>query len=115
MITANLDNTVQISATFTKPSSAPGFKYGEGPSGGISTFGTGIEEAKRDGFVVHRFMPFLKSEGSVVINGKVVDIVGDATFIHAIQGMRPDSVSLPQPWPDAMSIIRHWSMPIYTD
>jgi hypothetical protein len=38
-------------------------------------------------------MPFLKSEGSVVINGKVVDIVGDATFIHAIQGMRPDSVS----------------------
>lgn len=60
-------------------------------------------------------MPFLKSEGSVVINGKVVDIVGDATFIHAIQGMRPDSVSLPQPWPDAMSILRHWSMSIYTD
>jgi len=29
----------------------------------------------------------------VVINGKVLDIVGDATFIHAIQGMRPDSVS----------------------
>lgn len=23
-----------------------------------------------------------------------MDIVGDATFIHAIQGMRPDSVSL---------------------
>ena len=30
----------------------------------------------------------------MVINGKVLDIVGDATFIHAIQGMRPDSVSL---------------------
>jgi hypothetical protein len=30
----------------------------------------------------------------VVIDGKVLDIVGDATFIHAIQGMRPDSVSL---------------------
>jgi len=28
----------------------------------------------------------------VVVGGKVVDIVGDATFIHAIQGMRPDSV-----------------------
>jgi hypothetical protein len=34
----------------------------------------------------------MKSEGSVVINGSVVDITGDGTFIHAIQGMRPDSV-----------------------
>jgi hypothetical protein len=98
MITANLDNSVQISATFTKPQSTPGFKYGQGEQGGISTFGTNAEEAKRDGFVVHRFLPFLKSEGSVVIGGKVVDIVGDATFIHAIQGMRPDSVGPLNNW-----------------
>jgi hypothetical protein len=89
---------VQISATFTKPQSTPGFKYGQGEQGGISTFGTNAEEAKRDGFVVHRFLPFLKSEGSVVIGGKVVDIVGDATFIHAIQGMRPDSVGPLNNW-----------------
>jgi hypothetical protein len=33
-----------------------------------------------------------------VIGGKVVDIVGDATFIHAIQGMRPDSVGPFNDW-----------------
>lgn len=93
MISANLDNSVQISVTFTKPSSAPGFKLGEGDKGGFSFFGTSTEEGKRDGFVVHRFHPFAISEGSIVVNGQAVDAKGDATFIHAIQGMRPDSVS----------------------
>jgi hypothetical protein len=51
-ITANLDKAVQVSVTFTRPADAPGFKFGEGPQGGISTFGTAQEEGKRDGFVV---------------------------------------------------------------
>lgn len=92
-ITANLDNSVQISVTFTKPASAPGFKLGQGENGGFSFFGTSTEEGKRDGLVVHRFHPFVTSEGSIVVNGQMVDVKGDATFIHAIQGMRPDSVS----------------------
>lgn len=92
-ITANLDNSVQISVTFTRPASAPGFKLGQGEQGGFSFFGAHPEEGKRDGLVVHRFHPFVTSEGSIVVNGQVVDVKGDATFIHAIQGMRPDSVS----------------------
>jgi len=51
-ITASLDKSVQLSVTFTRPAEAPGFKYGEGPMGGISTFGTAQEEGKRDGFAV---------------------------------------------------------------
>lgn len=37
-ITATLDKDVQINVTFTKPASAPGYKYGTGAGGGISTF-----------------------------------------------------------------------------
>jgi hypothetical protein len=78
--------------TFTKPASAPGFKFGNGDKGGYSIFGTSTEDGKRDGFAIHRFHPFATSEGSVVINGSVVDVKGDAMFVHAIQGMKPDSV-----------------------
>ena len=51
-ITANLDKNIQISLTFTKPAAAPGFKYGAGEDGGISTFGKDREDGKRDGFMV---------------------------------------------------------------
>jgi hypothetical protein len=51
-VTANLDKTTQISLKFTKPASAPGFKLGDGPDGGISTFGKDREDGKRDGIVV---------------------------------------------------------------
>ncbi len=51
-ITASLDKTVQISVTFTKPANAPGFKFGAGENGGMSTFGKEQADGKRDGYVV---------------------------------------------------------------
>ncbi|KAK8864504.1 hypothetical protein IAR55_001754 [Kwoniella newhampshirensis] len=92
-ISAHLDKTVQLNITYTRPSSAPGFKYGEGPEGGISTFGKDRTPEKRDGYVVHRFHPLMHSAGTVIIDGQVVDAKGDAIFIHAIQGMRPNLVA----------------------
>lgn len=35
-----------------------------------------------------------KSSGQLVLDGNVIDMTGESTFIHAIQGMRPDSVRL---------------------
>jgi hypothetical protein len=35
-----------------------------------------------------------KSSGQLVLDGSVIDMTGESTFIHAIQGMRPDSVCL---------------------
>lgn len=75
--------------TFTKPASAPGFKLGDGPQGGYSTFG----KDGKEGLVIHRFHPLVKSTGSLIIDGAVVDATGEAMFVHAIQGMRPDSVA----------------------
>ncbi|ORX36571.1 oxidative stress survival, Svf1-like protein [Kockovaella imperatae] len=92
-VTASLDKNVQISVSFNRPASAPGFKLGSGPTGGISTFGTHVEDGKRDGFVVHRFHPMCQSTGSIVIDGEAIDTKGEATFIHAIQGMRPDTLA----------------------
>ena len=51
-VSAVLDKTVSVTVTFTKPADAPGFKLGDGPQGGISTFGKEKEDGKRDGFVV---------------------------------------------------------------
>lgn len=48
VVTANLDKSVQISATFKRPADAPGFKYGQGEKGGYSYFG----KDKKDGLVV---------------------------------------------------------------
>jgi len=93
LVTANLDKTTQISLKFTKPASAPGFKLGDGPHGGISIFGKDQEDGKRDGIVVHRFHPLVKSSGSLMIDGQVYDATGEAMFVGAIQGMRPDSVA----------------------
>ncbi|RSH87266.1 putative cell survival pathways protein [Saitozyma podzolica] len=92
-ITANLDKTVQISVTYTRPADAPGFKLGDGPDGGFSFFGKDPSDGKRDGLVVHRFLPFLKSSGTIVIDGKAIDVGGEAMLVHAIQGMRPDSLA----------------------
>ena len=39
----------------------------------------------------------MTTTGSLILDGKVVDAKGDGVFIHAIQGMRPDTVSL-VPW-----------------
>ena len=34
------------------------------------------------------------STGSIVMEGEILDAEGDGMFVHAIQGMRPDSVRL---------------------
>jgi hypothetical protein len=47
-VTANLDKSVQITATFTRPADAPGFKYGAGEKGGFSYLG----KDQTDGFVI---------------------------------------------------------------
>ncbi|OXH41948.1 survival factor 1 [Cryptococcus neoformans] len=90
-ITASLEKDVQITVEYTKPADAPGFKLGSGPDGGISTFGK--DKAKREGYVVHRFHPFIHSSGTVIINGQAVDAKGEGIFIHAIQGMRPNLIA----------------------
>lgn len=36
----------------------------------------------------------MESTGSLVVEGEMIDAKGDAMFIHAIQCMRPDAVSL---------------------
>ncbi|WVQ80796.1 hypothetical protein IAT38_002901 [Cryptococcus sp. DSM 104549] len=92
-ITASLDKNVQISVAFKKPAEAPGFKLGQGADGGYSTFGAESAKGKRAGHVVHRFHPFNYSTGSVIVDGTVVDAKGDGMFVHAIQGMKPDSVA----------------------
>lgn len=50
-ITANLDKTVQVDITFTRPADAPGFKLGKGPGGGVNVFGKDTAENKRDGMI----------------------------------------------------------------
>ncbi|KAI9639430.1 oxidative stress survival, Svf1-like protein [Dioszegia hungarica] len=92
-ITANLDKTVQIDIMFTRPADSPGFKLGKGPGGGVSVFGKDASESKRDGIISHRFLPVMQSSGHVVINGQMVDAKGDGMFVHAIQGLRPDSAA----------------------
>jgi hypothetical protein len=56
-------------------------------------FGRDRAEGKRDGMVVHRFHPLVESSGSIVVEGQIVDAKGDAMFVHAIQGMRPNNVA----------------------
>jgi len=94
-ITGSLDKekTVLVNLTFTRPADSPGFKYGDGPDGGFSVFGKDRAEGKRDGMVIHRFHPLVVSTGSVVVEGQIVDAKGDAMFVHAIQGMRPNNVA----------------------
>jgi hypothetical protein len=50
--------------------------------------------------VFSRFHPWSNTSGSVIIDGQVIDAKGNGMFVHAIQGMRPDSVS-PLPVPHA--------------
>lgn len=49
-ITANLDQSIQVAITFTKPAETPGFKIGDGDNGGKSFFGS--DAKKPDGYVV---------------------------------------------------------------
>jgi len=90
-IRANLDNEVQISLEFVRSASIPGFKIGKGPKGGFSYFGT--DQAKPDGYVVHRFWPRVNVKGIIVAKGKALSVNGPGMFVNAIQGMRPNLVA----------------------
>lgn len=89
-ISSKIDDEVQIIINFIRPSSCEGFKLGNGPNGGFTSFGNDKSSSKRDGFVVHRFWPRVRTEGQVIVNGVLVDAIGHGAFIHAIQGMRPN-------------------------
>jgi len=40
-----------------------------------------------------RFHPHVQSSGQIMIDGQVIDAKGEAMFVAAIQGLRPDAVS----------------------
>ncbi|SPO30308.1 related to SVF1 - protein with a potential role in cell survival pathways [Ustilago trichophora] len=90
-ITANLDADLQLSWTFTRPSSVQGWKLGSGPKGGFSYFGTNL--GSPEGYVIHRFWPVAESEGHIISQGTAIDAKGRGMFVHAIQGMRPNLVA----------------------
>ena len=90
-IRANYDNELQISLDVVRPASVPGFKVGKGPKGGFSYFGPDL--AKPDGYVVHRFWPRTTGKGLVMLKGKAIEAKGTGMMVHAIQGMRPDTVA----------------------
>ncbi|TIA70227.1 hypothetical protein E3P91_03211 [Wallemia ichthyophaga] len=92
-INAKIDNEVQIVINFIRPASCSGFKLGNGPNGGFTSLGNDKSSNKRDGYVVHRFWPRVRTEGQVIVRGKLVDAIGHGTFIHAIQGMRANLIA----------------------
>ncbi|WRT66479.1 uncharacterized protein IL334_003438 [Kwoniella shivajii] len=92
-IIATLDKDVKFDVKFVRPAEAPGFKFGAGAQGGFSTFGKERQDAKRDGFVIHRFHPSAYSSGTITIGDKPLDVTGEGMFVHAIQGMRPNLVA----------------------
>ena len=91
IVTANLDNDLQITLTVSRPASAPGFKVGKGPAGGFSYFGPDTKNP--EGYVVHHFWPLQTATGLFVHKGKALSIAGPGMFVHAIQGMRPNLVA----------------------
>ena len=90
-ITANLGDDLQIALDVKRPASVPGFKVGKGPKGGYSYFGADV--ANPEGHVVHRFWPRTEGKGVVVWKGRAIEAKGPGMFVHAIQGMRADTVA----------------------
>ena len=90
-IRANLGVDLQISLEVQRPANIPGWKVGNGPKGGYSHFGTDPKNA--DGYVIHRFWPRFKASGHIIGGGQAESFEGSGTFIHAIQGMRPNLVA----------------------
>lgn len=100
IIEGKYDDEVQISLNYEKLTE--GWKLGGGPQGGMTYFGqlassstgltTGVDlKSGGDGYAIHRFWPRCKVEGIMVVNKEVIDLSGSrGTFIHAIQGMRPN-------------------------
>jgi len=58
-----------------------------------------------------RFHPVSNTSGLVIIDGEVIDVKGNGMFVHAIQGMRPDSVSQPAFRPTDHSLHRGGTLP----
>ncbi|KAJ1308080.1 hypothetical protein OPQ81_002145 [Rhizoctonia solani] len=85
-INANLED-IQLALKISRPSSAQGFKVGNGHS----YFGTDLN--KPEGYVVHRFWPRTQCSGAVIKSGQVIEANGVGMFVHAIQGMRPNLVA----------------------
>jgi hypothetical protein len=54
---------------------------------GTTYFGTDIENPW--GTMRHAFWPRCVSEGTISVDGEVVEFKGSAVFIHALQGMKP--------------------------
>ncbi|THH33209.1 hypothetical protein EUX98_g979 [Antrodiella citrinella] len=90
-IRANLADDLQINLDISRPALIPGFKTGKGPKGGYSYFGTDAENP--EGHVVHRFWPRTTVSGMLIVKGQALPVKGFGTFIHAIQGMRPNLVA----------------------
>lgn len=93
------DSEVQISIVYEQL--AEGWKIGAGPRGGFTYFGnlssavsTGNipdVSAGSDGYCIHRFWPRCAVSGIVRVGTDVLDLEGSrGTFIHAIQGLRPN-------------------------
>jgi hypothetical protein len=102
-IVGQYDDEVAISIVYERL--AEGWKLGAGPRGGMSYFGSLAEEkvppgttpdsaSGSDGFAVHRFWPRCAISGIVRLNQSVIDMDNSrGMFVHAIQGMRPDSLA----------------------
>jgi hypothetical protein len=87
VINANLGNDLQLALTVSRPASAAGFKVGRGDSH------FGVDPAKADGYVVHRFWPRTQCSGHIIRSGQAIEATGVGMFVHAIQGMRPNLVA----------------------
>ncbi|GAA5824064.1 hypothetical protein JCM5353_007078 [Sporobolomyces roseus] len=98
-IEGKFDNDVQVSLVYEAVT--PGFKVGAGPKGGFTYFGqlngkvtqgdAPDTAAGGDGYCIHRIWPRCKVSGILRIGKDVHDVEGSrGTFLHAIQGMRPN-------------------------
>lgn len=90
-INANVSKDYQISLEVSRPAGVDGWKFGNGPKGGFSYFGT--DAAKPDGYVVHRFWPQTATSGHIIVKGQAIEATGSGMFVHAIQGMRPNLIA----------------------
>ncbi|WFC98590.1 Putative cell survival pathways protein [Malassezia yamatoensis] len=91
MIQANLDKDVQLMYSMKRPAKAHGWKLGQGERGGFTYFGESVKTPA--GYVVHRFWPYAVTSGMIVLDGAAIEAKGQGTFVHAIQGMRPNLVA----------------------
>lgn len=90
-VNAKLDNDVQLVCSFIRPATCPGWKLGNDATGGISYFGKRGDE--RAPGVKHRFWPYARTQGVILMSGQVIDAAGQGCFVQALQGMRPNLVA----------------------